>query len=299
MDDQTGTAAVAVVVCCRDRAALLAQALVHVREALRDGDELVVVDSASTDPEVQRVVVSAGARLVVCDEPGLSRARNAGWRATTAPVVLFTDDDCRPLPGWRDAAAQVFADESVGAAWGAVTADRDSAVPLSAGHADAQEVHQDTVLSGVGHGASMAFRRTTLERLGGFDELLGAGGRFPAGEDKDALWRAFTGGWRSVAAPGMAVTHVVHRDTAAATRVMGAYGRGAGAVARKRVGEVGVRRIARDELWLHGALPLLRHVRHGRWVQARAVLLRLLGFLRGWWGARRLAVVEGHLTPRP
>jgi GT2 family glycosyltransferase len=297
-DEGSGDGSLAVVVCCRDRAALLEQALVTIRAALRPGDDLVVVDSASRDPEVQQVATRAGARLVVCDVPGLSRARNAGWRHTDRSLVLFTDDDCRPAAGWRQAAADAFADSSVGGAWGAVGADRETEVPLSAGETYGEEMTRTTVLSSVGHGASMAFRRSALEAIDGFDEWLGAGGHFRAGEDKDALWRVFAAGWRVVPAPDMAVTHVVHRDTSAAISVMRGYGVGAGAVARKRVGDVGLRRVVTDELWLHGALPAMRHVRHARWAWARATLLRMLGVVRGWSGAARMKVVDGHLQPR-
>ena len=34
---------------------------------------------------------------------GPTAKRNLGWRAADAPLVAFTDDDCRPAPGWLDA----------------------------------------------------------------------------------------------------------------------------------------------------------------------------------------------------
>jgi GT2 family glycosyltransferase len=290
--------AIAVVICCRDRAALLEQALVAVRAALEPGDELVVVDSGSTDPEVRAVAERAGATVVVHPRPGLSRARNAGWRATTHEVVAFTDDDCLPAAGWRRDVLDAFADDSVGAAWGDVVADRGSEVPLSSGHVGPRELTREVPLSSVGHGASMAFRRSALEDVGGFDELLGAGGLFRAGEDKDALWRVLGAGWRVVAAPGMAVTHVVHRETAEAIRVMKGYGVGAGAVTRKRVGDVPLRQLLQEELWVHGLQPTLRQAKAREWPGAQATAVRTVGMLQGWWRARRLRVVEGHLVPR-
>ena len=39
-------------------------------------------------------------------------------------------------------------------------------------------------------GANFAFTRRTAEIVGPFDEYLGAGGRFPAGEEEDFEWRA-------------------------------------------------------------------------------------------------------------
>src|SRR5690242_7103115 len=87
-----GTATV--VVPTRDRPSQLAACLDSLRSALREGDELVVVDSASRDAAaVAAVARSAGARLVRCELPGVNRARNSGWRAGSRDVVLFTDDD--------------------------------------------------------------------------------------------------------------------------------------------------------------------------------------------------------------
>ena len=52
-------------------------------------------------------------------------------------------------------------------------------------------------LSAIGHGANMAFRRTTLEAVGGFDEAMGAGAPIPGAEDKDIFWRVVRAGWRA------------------------------------------------------------------------------------------------------
>lgn len=62
--------------------------------------ELVVaVDAKEPDPtEVDRAVGgrSYPARRISAPKPGASAARNAGWRAVEARVVLFVDDDVMP-----------------------------------------------------------------------------------------------------------------------------------------------------------------------------------------------------------
>ncbi len=286
------------VVCSRDRAALLAEALPAICAQLRPGDDVVVVDSASHDAGVRRVADLAGVRCLRVEEPGLSRARNVGWRATTAEVVLFTDDDCRPLPGWRDAATAALAGVGVGAVWGAVLADRSSPVPLSVGLEDLAELTAGSDLSQAGHGASMAFRRASLERIGGFDRWLGAGARWRAAEDKDAFDRVRRAGLRVCAAPAMAVTHVVHRDDRAAQRVMYGYGIGTGALLRKRIayGETYWRPLG-AELWRHGLLPALRWTRERRFAAALGALIKALGVIRGAWQTRGWPVEDGHLVP--
>src|SRR5438105_13909548 len=84
--------AVACVIASRDRPEHLAVALESVLQARRPGDEVVVVDSASRDDATLAVAEAAGVRCVRCELPGVARARNAGFSATTAPVVAFTDD---------------------------------------------------------------------------------------------------------------------------------------------------------------------------------------------------------------
>ena len=95
---------VAVVLPTRDRPEMLARCLESLRAALGPDDELVVVDSASVVP-----IMDVGARVIRCERPGVDRARNAGWRATTADLVLFVDDDVVVDGGWADAMAGAFA----------------------------------------------------------------------------------------------------------------------------------------------------------------------------------------------
>jgi hypothetical protein len=72
---EAGTLRVAVVICTRDRPAQLETALAAAVAHARSSDDLIVVDSASTQPAVGQVAAAAGARVVRVDAPGLSRAR--------------------------------------------------------------------------------------------------------------------------------------------------------------------------------------------------------------------------------
>ncbi|HEX7355223.1 MAG TPA: glycosyltransferase [Mycobacteriales bacterium] len=287
------------ILCSRDRSELLAEALPAVLAAVRPVDEVVVVDSASRDDGVARAAEAAGVRVLRCEQPGLSRARNLGWRSTSRPLLLFTDDDCRPLAGWATAAAAALADPRVGAVWGRVCAAEEGGIPLSVSERDGPSEYDGTGdLSAIGHGACMAFRRTALEAIGGFDDLLGVGAPLGSGEDKDAFWRVVRAGWVTRSAPDVAVTHVAWRDDAAARRVLYRYGVGAGAVAVKR------RRIARErslvlaELWRHGAVPAARRARHGRYAGSIGALARSVGVLDGVRQARRLDLRDGHFEVR-
>lgn len=68
--------------------------------------ELVVVDDGS-DPALNGDLLPRLdlTRIVRTEGGGPAAARNAGIAAARGDVVLFTDDDTEPAPGWIEAAA--------------------------------------------------------------------------------------------------------------------------------------------------------------------------------------------------
>jgi hypothetical protein len=86
-----------------------------------------------------------------------------------------------------------------------------------------------------GSGANMAFRRSVLGRIGGFDESLGGGTLARGGEDLAVFFSAVAGGCRLVYQPAMLVRHYHHRGYDAVRRVMLGYGMGLGAYLTKTV----------------------------------------------------------------
>ncbi len=93
---------VSVVVPTRDRPAALAECLVAIEAQHGPTFEVVVVDDGSEDTSAVAAVVARAprARLVRELGRGPAAARNRGAAEATAELVCFTDDDCRPLPGW-------------------------------------------------------------------------------------------------------------------------------------------------------------------------------------------------------
>jgi len=64
---------------------------------------ILVVDSGSTGEipaELARLAAAANAALLRLDQPGVSRARNAGADACTTPCIAYIDDDAVPAPDW-------------------------------------------------------------------------------------------------------------------------------------------------------------------------------------------------------
>jgi GT2 family glycosyltransferase len=231
--------AVAVVVCSRDRPTFLADTVRAIRADAPDVP-LVVVDSASADPTaVPTAVAPFDVQVVRCETPGVSRARNAGWRSCDADVVAFTDDDCLPEEGWLPALIRPFDEATVDFVFGRVPAAADGGRELSLyDRPTAFAVADGADLRALGHAANLAVRRSALQAVGGFDERLGPGTRLPAGEDKALLWRLLRSGCRGWYAPDAVVRHRAWRGVRAALATSFRYGVGEGAldVASTRLG---------------------------------------------------------------
>jgi hypothetical protein len=150
---------------------------------------VVVADDRPGD--APPLVVPAGVRVVRSGGRGPAAARNAGWRATTATWVAFLDDDVLPPAGWVDALHRDLArcGDDVGGTQGRLV------VPLPSERRPTDWERSTAGLqTALWATADLAYRRTALEQVGGFDE------RFPRAyrEDADLGLRVTGAGWRIV-----------------------------------------------------------------------------------------------------
>lgn len=272
--------ALTVVLCTRDRAALLGDALDAIAAAVRPDDAVLVVDSASRDAAATEPARQRGVTVLRADRPGLSIARNVGLAAARTPVVAFTDDDCRPRPGWAAALARDFEDPTVGFVTGFVEADREARMAVSCmvdGGAHRYRRGDDPFHLGVG--ANMAVRTAAAAAVGGFDERLGAGAPLRAGEDVDLWWRLLQAGWEGSYAPDAEVTHVQWRSDGQALRLSYGYGLGAGALAAKaiRARQPGGWGLLRQRLWADGLRRAAADLAAGYQTGAVACVLQAAG----------------------
>lgn len=198
--------AVSVVVATYNRAHLLRR-LIDALERQGDGVafETIVVDDASTDATrrtLDQLATTSPFPLVALHRVtngGAAAARNAGWRVARGDLILFTDDDCAPQPGWVAALAR--AAEAADIVQGATVPD-----PAQVGNLGPfSHTIEVTREAGEYETCNMAYRRDVLEALGGFGEEF----RHPYGEDTDLAWRAKAAGFRSAFAPDAVVHHDV------------------------------------------------------------------------------------------
>ena len=182
-----------VVIATRNRAERLGQLLAALRDQeLDDGEfEVIVVDDGSTDrtSEVLRAAAADGLRLrCLKHEPGgPARARNAGWRLASGPLIAFTDDDCVPGQGWLRALLDA-AERRPGAAIQGRTEILPGEASTIGPFSRILEVTEPSPFYAT---CNIAYPRSLLARLGGFDE-----GYSFRGEDTDLGWRAVEQGAR-------------------------------------------------------------------------------------------------------
>jgi GT2 family glycosyltransferase len=219
---------VAVVVATRDRPHLLPDSVRSLADALSTGDELVVAEAGDSGAAAALAAVEGPVtRLVPLPGGGKSRQLNAGTAVAQAPILLFTDDDCRVPTGWADALAAALADPTVAIAFGPV-AGLTHAPGADPGVLGPPPGEAPLTTWTYAHGASFAVRRSAFEAVGGFDERLGPGA--PAhGEEHDLLLRLREAGWRAVIADAPAVAHVAWRGPEEEEDNALVYERGAGA----------------------------------------------------------------------
>jgi hypothetical protein len=248
-------------------------------------------------------------RVIREPRPGISAARNAGVAQANGEIIAFTDDDVRVdsqwlraigtrfalnplmdavsgliLPAELESPAQVWFERFYGGFGGERTF-----VPVSLEidrrigrfSVGSQVLVRDSFGAEIGHllifgvggayvaGANMAFRKSTLERIGGFDVALGTGTPARGGEDLAAMILTLWGGGQIGYEPGAFVLHRHRYEYAELLAQMDDYGLGYTAMltslvwndprhflafasqlplALKKIAAMGVERVRRERL---------------------------------------------------
>jgi len=206
---------ISLILSTRDRADRLESTLDRLRYLAFDGEwEVVVVDNGSTDHTPEVLVRAArifGDRIVRVAEPapGLGRAHNRGLERARGWIVALIDDDCLPAPDYLRQLHDCFREEPrLGYLGGRILLQDSADLPIAIQPSTRRREFPPSSAPAPGllQGANLAFRRTALEEVGGFDPMLGPGTPFNC-EDVDIAARISAAGWLGAYDPRPLVRH--------------------------------------------------------------------------------------------
>ena len=313
---------VTIAVCTHGRPERLARCLRSLgalRVPAGEPPDILVVDNAPPDDRAREVAAEAGVRYVREPLVGLDFARNRALAEATGEWLAFLDDDVVADAGWLAGLHEAVAVHPDAAAVTGLV------LPLAL-DTEAQVLfeqtggfrrgfrpvrYQGSSMAGnplyptgagiFGAGANMAFRRSVLLDLGGFDEALDTGAPLPGGGDLDAFYRVVRSGRPLVYWPAALVFHEHRRDLDALRRQYHSWGTGFMAFWTKAYGadpEMRPKLVRMLSWWFRNAVRQLLKSLAGRHALPPDMLLaELVGGVQGLAGEygrsqRRVAQVR-------
>jgi glycosyltransferase involved in cell wall biosynthesis len=205
-----------VIICSRNRAYYLERCLDNFfSEELEKSDgELILVNNGSEDrtTEVMSAFRDNNSTLPIIivneSELGLGRARNAGIRASSGKVIIFTDDDCYLAEGYITKAAGIFDEGDFSYCSGSILQydSSDSSYGCREYRSFSLIGPDSFIPAGKIQGANLIIHRDVFEKIGLFDPFLGAGTKFRC-EDLDICARASIAGFTGALVPDLVVYH--------------------------------------------------------------------------------------------
>jgi cellulose synthase/poly-beta-1,6-N-acetylglucosamine synthase-like glycosyltransferase len=189
--------------------------------------EVIVVDDGSTDGTPEICGAYAWVRLIRLDKGGPSRARNAGVEAARGDLIAFTDGDCIVDTQWLNELEKGFTGPEVAGVGGDQTSPDDETARGKTIQAFFKTIgfmtdyiKTERTLGETNHNPScnVAYRKSVLREVGGFDETL-----WP-GEDLDLDERIRRRGYKLVYNPAAVVGHYRPQTYREFARMMWRYG---------------------------------------------------------------------------
>ncbi len=195
---------VSVVVCTLNGAPTIRDTLDGLKRLEYPDYEVIVVIDGSTD-KTEMIVGEYAFQVITTSNRGLSNARNTGLNAATGEIVAFMDDDAYPDPHWLHYIAHTFLTKDVCGVGGPnILPSEDGRAAECIALSPGGPTHVLTSDSEAEHipGCNMAFWKSSLEAVGGFDPQFRV-----AGDDVDLCWRLLDRGWKIGFHPSAVVWH--------------------------------------------------------------------------------------------
>lgn len=212
---------VSVIVVSNGRPEALMICLTAVSQLRYPAFEIIVVADRAGLAAVQNAQLGGAVKPVPFDDPNISTARNLGIAAAAGDVVAFIDDDAVPEPSWLTHLVAPFSQTDVAASGGFVRGRNGISHQWTAqsigedGICKVLNVDPDlpTVLMPVPgiaiktQGTNMAFRRSVLADIGGFDPNF-----HYFHDETDLNMRLALAGYRTAIVPLAEVHHGFHAN---------------------------------------------------------------------------------------
>ena len=177
---------VSVVVCVYNGCSTIKECLEGIQKLNYPFFEVIVVDDGSTDG-THELVSEFDVRLIRTPNNGLSAARNLGMRSSKGEIVAYIDSDAYPDQDWLNYLVQEFNNSDFAAIGGPNISPENLGFKASCvNYAPGSPTHVlygDRIAEHI-PGCNMAFRKSALQNIGGFDPLFRI-----AGDDVDVCWR--------------------------------------------------------------------------------------------------------------
>jgi GT2 family glycosyltransferase len=233
-----------VIVCTRRRPQHLKRCLASLHELNPSPTEIIVVDNRPDDPGTLKVIEEFDGVIYLPEPaPGLSRARNRGILASRGEILAFTDDDVLVHPHWLLGVQTTLSEKTTLGMTGLVLPaelETESQVQFEFDfggfNRGYRPINFDSTFFNcmlgrgvpvwrIGAGANMAFHRDAFDRVGLFDERLGAGAS-GCSEDSEFWYRMLAAGLSVKYEPRAVVWHSHRLERAAFESQMKQYMRG-------------------------------------------------------------------------
>lgn len=316
------------------------QQVVALVESIRASDypsaqyEIIVVDNAPSSNATaerieQRYPKSSQVRYVCEERAGSANARNCGLVQAHGEIVVFADDDVLVDEHWLTEMVRGFntsddvvcvtglimptESETRAQGWfeqfgGYCKEECTRRLFNLTDHRSESPLYPFNVGS-FGAGASMAFRRSFLLGIGGFDPALGPATPTLGGEDIDLMLRAILEGHSLLYEPAAVVRHPPYREYPQLRRQIQGYGVGLTAclfkniVTKPRMLPDFIGKIPRGLLFTFGARSPHQagkrpdYPKELTWLEIRGLLYGPLAYLRSWGRRGRVAPLNALSAP--
>ncbi|HEY8783893.1 MAG TPA: glycosyltransferase [Mucilaginibacter sp.] len=195
---------ISVVVCSYNGSATIRDCLKGLQQLDYPAFEVIIVNDGSTD-NLAEIVKEYPVKLITTVNRGLSSARNTGLYQAKGEIVAYIDDDAYPDPHWLNYLSYAFLSTQYAGFGGPnIAPPEDGLIAKCVANAPGGPVHvllTDEIAEHI-PGCNMAFRKSVLIEVGGFDPTYRT-----AGDDVDICWRIQKAGYSIGFHPSAVVWH--------------------------------------------------------------------------------------------